>query len=139
MGDINSKWPVVNYLWEYKQFSLDKYLLALNVVEPYDMQLSVYRGVKEFYIRMAYGRNYVTVVEDLKHLIEFDPWHRRFKCFPKTAYSFGYEHRDSQYACAGHYIMDNGNNTTIRNHYDCYIITTTIEGETVYCLDLFTA
>ena len=141
MGDINVKWPIVNPLWDYKRFSLRKYLVDLNVVEPYDTTLTMYEGVYEFYIRMAYGRNYETKDKQSISYMMKDPWNRLFKCFPKTFNSLGYDHTDDKYACTGHYILDDGmsnNNTTIRSYYDCYVITTTVEGEIVYCLDLMT-
>ena len=47
---------------------------------------------------------------------------------------------DDKYACTGHYILDDANNsnTVVKTYYDCYVITTTVEGEVVYCLDLMT-
>ena len=141
MSDICVKWPIVNPLWDYKRFSLRKYLVDLNVVEPYDTTLTMYEGVYEFYIRMAYGRNYETKDKQLLSYMMKDPWNRLFKCFPKTFNSFGYDHTDDNYTNTGHYILDDGvnnNNTVVKNHYDCYVITTTVEGEIVYCLDLMT-
>lgn len=152
MSDICVKWPIVNPLWDYKRFSLRKYLVDLNVVEPYDTTLTMYEGVYEFYIRMAYGRNYEILLpkttsdykqryDEFMNNMERDPWNRPFKCFPSGLSTFSRMHVDSNYDFQGHYILDesiNGNNTTIKNHYDCYVITTTVEGEIVYCLDLMT-
>ena len=141
MGDTSVKWPIVNPLWDYKRLSLRRYLLDLNVVEPYDTTLTMYEGVYEFYIRMAYGKNHDTLDKQLLDYMMKDPWNRSFKCFPKTFNSFGYDHTDDNYTYKGHYILDDGvsnNNTTIRSYYDCYVITTTVEGEIVYCLDLMT-
>ena len=150
MGDISVKWPIVNPLWDYKRLSLSRYLLDLNVVEPYDMQLNAYKGIYEFYIRMAYGRNYEIVLpktsdykqryNELMYNMERDPWNRPFKCFPSGLSTFSRLHVDDRYDFRGHYILDdtNNSNTVVKNHYDCYVIATTVEGEIVYCLDLMT-
>ena len=129
MGDTSVKWPIVNPLWDYKRISLRRYLLDLNVVEPYDTTLTMYEGVYEFYIRMAYGRNYEILLpktsdykqryDELMRNMERDPWNRPFKCFPSGLSTFARMHVDSNYDFQGHYILDenlNGNNTTIKNH-----------------------
>jgi len=151
------KWPVTNEYWYYKRYSLRKYLLSLNVVEPYDMSLSVYDGIDEFYIRCVYGLNYEIFGnldeiflykthdytqrhDELKRKMEHDPWNRPFKCFPYGASRFAKLHVDDRYDFSGHYILEENTNnldaTVIKPFYDCYVITTTVEGNTVYCLDL---
>lgn len=140
------KWPVTNEYWYYKRYSLRKYLLSLNVVEPYDMSLSMYDDIEEFYIRCVYGLNYeislpktcVFLYDELKRKMEHDPWNRPFKCFPYRASKFTKLHVDDRYDFSGHYILEDyqPNNTVIKPFYDCYVITTTVEGNTVYCLDL---
>ena len=140
------KWPVTNDYWYYKRYSLRKYMLSLNVVEPYDMSLSIYDGIEEFYIRCVYGFNYeislpktrVFLYDELKRKMEHDPWNRSFPCFPYGASKFAKLHLDDRYDFSGHYILEDyqPNNTVIKPFYDCYVITTTVEGNTVYCLDL---
>ena len=136
MNDINEKYPVTNAMWKYvNDMTLGEYLGSLGV----DYKRSgVIKGFpRSFYLRIGfYQPGYVVVTnshlyDNLVRVMDNDPWHRKFKVFPIGTNVFGNE--DYKYFA----LMAKGlSNYGKSVNYNCYVIVTTVNGKSVYCVDV---
>lgn len=141
MTGINLRWPVTNVMWRRIDMTMSQYLCSLKVAFGNNLSFSMYEGITGFYLRTVYDKNYGTNVASyefktkLTDKMEMDPWDRKFKCFPATINQLQRLHIDDRYRFRGYYY--NNSNIDIKSGYNCYVISTTICGEVVYCVDVF--
>ena len=136
MGDINEQYPVTNVAWKYvNDMSLGEYLGSLGVdIKSYGFIKGFPRS---FYLRIdIYKPGYAIDTNSNLHdnLVRFrdkDPWHRPFKVFPIGINVFGNE--DYKYFA----LMATGlSNYDKGGHYNCYVHVTTVNGKSIYCVDV---
>jgi hypothetical protein len=127
MGDILRKYPVTNdNQWKYEcVYGISSYLIGYNsVIYDSDVLDQRYAGIRGIFVRHSvyndnetqYGYNNV------------DPWCRKFKAY-KNGNKINYV---KQYVCEP--IFGN-----LGTHYSvpkAYVLTTSIEGIMIYCLDV---
>lgn len=130
MGGIDNiiiKYPIVNSEWEVgdRVYGLDYYIrLVAKGVELDNYSVNNYVGTREYFVRHSKwddnfggGSSYNNV----------DPWNREFK-----AYKRGHRvNRVNRYICRPLIKRDGGG-------IMMYVITTSIEGRMIYCLDVIT-
>lgn len=108
-------YPIVNTGWKLMDsISLWHYLSSLKLMGVPDGENMVkFAGIQNFYLRT---RNHIQQNNDL------DPWNRRFKTYPPES-----THRGNTYT---YYKYE----TFYRDNV--YVITTTVNGFKVYCVDI---
>jgi hypothetical protein len=136
LENINLKYPVTNVMWKYMDnMSLGEYLASLGV--DYKRSKFIKDFPRSFYLRIGfYQPGYVIVTnshlyDNLVRVRDKDPWHRPFKVFPIGINVFGNE--DYKYFA----LMATGlSNYGSCGHYNCYVHVTTVNGKSVYCVDV---
>ena len=131
--NIHNKYPIENNHWSCMgdHINLHDYLCSL-VIESDQRELSRYIGISTWYLRKVYKYEYIidgdaVYVNKLENLKTLDPWNRRFPIFPHINTLRREGHRN-QYSYAGIWDKSVG-------EYVCYVVTTSIEGNIVYCVD----
>jgi len=124
MGDILMKYPVTNNSqWKYEcVYGITSYITSYNDV-GYDSLLEQrYAGIRGIFVRHSmYDDN-----EAHYRYNNVDPWFRKFKAY-KNGNKINYV---KQYVCEP--IFENSFNVTPK----AYVLTTSIEGGMIYCLDV---
>jgi len=124
MGDILMKYPVTNNSqWKYEcVYGITSYITSYNDV-GYDSLLEQrYAGIRGIFVRHSmYDDN-----EAHYRYNNVDPWFRKFKAY-KNGNKINYV---KQYVCEP--IFENSFNVTPK----AYVLTTSIEGSMIYCLDV---
>lgn len=124
MGDILMKYPVTNNSqWKYEcVYGITSYITSYNDV-GYDSLLEQrYAGIRGIFVRHSmYDDN-----EAHYRYNNVDPWFRKFKAY-KNGNKINYV---KQYMCEP--IFENSFNVTPK----AYVLTTSIEGSMIYCLDV---
>lgn len=124
-GGILDRYPIVNVDWDIGDsvYGLDLYMTKVaNGVEMENYGVNNYVGIREYFVRnseqddnFGSGSSYNNV----------DPWNRGFKAY-KRGHSMNIV---NQYVCRPMVNRDNGN-------IMMYVITTSVEGRMIYCLDV---
>lgn len=133
--DIKKKshrdYVITNSEWVYKSGSLSDYMVnEIRAIDYGRISYEVYDSVEEYYVRDEYNVGYTACnsvggVEDERYIL--DPWNRRFMLFPyststsETAYGYRYDK---------YRVSKVGNLKQL-----VYIISTSINGNSVYCVD----
>jgi hypothetical protein len=124
MGEILRKYPVTNdSQWKYEcVYGITSYITSYNDV-GYDSLLEQrYAGIRGIFVRHSlYDDN-----EAHYRYNNVDPWFRKFKAY-KNGNKINYV---KQYVCEP--IFENSFNVTPK----AYVLTTSIEGGMIYCLDV---
>ena len=135
MDDINEQYPVTNVAWKYvNDMTLGEYLASLGVdIKKYGFIKGFPRS---FYVRTGlYEPGYVITTNSHLHdslvtVRDNDPWHRKFKVFPVGSNLYG---NDVYYYFS---LMAKGLSSYGSDIYNCYVHVTTVNGKSVYCVDV---
>ena len=135
MDDINEQYPVTNVMWKYMDsMTLGEYLGSLGVdIKKYGFIKGFPRS---FYLRIGfYEPGYVITTnshlyDSLVTVRDNDPWHRKFKVFPVGSNLYG---NDVYYYFS---LMAKGLSSYGNDIYNCYVHVTTVNGKSVYCVDV---
>ena len=127
ISEILNKYPIVNYGWDVGDsvYSLDNYIMKVTggcEIENYGG--GNYVGIREYFVRHS-------VHDDNEVGYQYnnlDPWNREFKAY-KRGYNVNRVNQLNQYVCRPMVNRDNG-------LIMMYVITTSIEGRILYCLDV---
>jgi len=135
MDDINEKYPVTNVMWKYMDsMTLGEYLGSLGV--DYKSYGFIKGFPRSFYLRIGlYEPGYVIdtnshLYDSLVTVRDNDPWHRKFKVFPVGSNLYG---NDVYYYFS---LMAKGLSSYGSGIYNCYVHVTTVNGKSVYCVDV---
>lgn len=137
LAEINLKYPITNVMWQYMDdMTLGEYLNSLGV--DYKRSGFIKGYPRSFYLRIGfYKPGYAIDTNSHLHnnlairVMDNDPWHRKFKVFPMGINVLGNE--DYYYFA----LMATGlSNYSSGGSYNCYVITTTVNGKSVYCVDV---
>ena len=135
MNDINEQYPVTNVMWKYvNDMTLGEYLNSLGVdIKSYGFIKGFPRS---FYLRIGfYEPGYVITTnshlyDHLAIVRDNDPWHRKFKVFPVGSNLY---RNDVYYYFS---LMAKGLSSYGSDIYNCYVHVTTVNGKSVYCVDV---
>ena len=135
MDDINEKYPVTNVMWKYMDsMTLGEYLGSLGV--DYKSYGFIKGFPRSFYLRIGlYEPGYVIdtnshLYDSLVTVRDNDPWHRKFKVFPVGSNLYG---NDVYYYFS---LMAKGLSSYGSDIYNCYVHVTTVNGKSIYCVDV---
>jgi hypothetical protein len=135
MDDINEQYPVTNVMWKYMDsMTLGEYLGSLGV--DYKSYGFIKGFPRSFYLRIGlYEPGYVIdtnshLYDSLVTVRDNDPWHRKFKVFPVGSNLYG---NDVYYYFS---LMAKGLSSYGSDIYNCYVHVTTVNGKSVYCVDV---
>jgi hypothetical protein len=127
MGEILRKYPVTNTnQWKYECMDgISSYMIGYNGVMYDSVFVQSYAGIRGIFVRHSmYDDN-----EENYAYNNVDPWLRKFKAYKngnKTRYT-GY---NNQYMCEPIFCSD------FTSQPKAYVLTTSIEGIMIYCLDV---
>jgi hypothetical protein len=135
LAEINLKYPVTNVMWKYvNDTTLGEYLNSLGV--DYKRSGFIKGYPRSFYLRIGfYEPGYVITTnshlyDSLVTVRDNDPWHRKFKVFPVGSNLYG---NDVYYYFS---LMAKGLSSYGSDIYNCYVHVTTVNGKSVYCVDV---
>ena len=137
MDDINEQYPVTNVAWKYvNDMTLGEYLASLGV--DYKSYGFIKSFPRSFYLRIGFYESGYVITKNshlYDHLVtvrDNDPWHRKFKVFPIGKNVFGFGNDVYNYFS----LMATGLSNYSSGIYNCYVYVTTVNGKSVYCVDV---
>lgn len=135
MDDINEQYPVSNVMWKYvNDMTLGEYLGSLGV--DYKSYGFIKSFPRSFYVRIGFYQPRYAIdtnshlYDNLVRVMDNDPWHRKFKVFPVGSNLYG---NDVYYYFS---LMAKGLSSYGSDIYNCYVHVTTVNGKSVYCVDV---
>ena len=136
----HSDYDVVNDEWEYRSGSMSDYVVnGLRAIDYGRNSYEFYKNVEEYYVRDEYdvGYNRCTIrggILEKRYML--DPWKRQFVIFPCYFCGIGKYDRTSAGEQVKGYTWDKFKVTKEGDIKQLvYIISTSINGKQVYCVD----
>lgn len=133
---MNNDWPITNSMWRYVNKPIENYFNNLGHDCFFNVGFHDYVGIIGYYFRCEYiinGRGEYFIIDKVLNVrLDKDPWNRNFVCFPGIGKSkFSYDSADGHRSYCYEPVFKNNRTVTIG-----YLMSTTINGDTVWCLDM---